>query len=195
MNDRELRTSARRSLDIPDDVFVVLMSCRLFSYKGVLGVLSRATEFLDAKSMLLIAGDGETRNEAEGFIRECNLGRQVRLLGHVQDMPRLYKAADVFLHNAIAEGQPYAILEAMQAALPIVARRSLGVAELISHGRTGLLFESLVEMTMAIAHLRNSQEDRRGMGQATKEYVSHHHLLTRQVQELISVYEEQCRYN
>jgi glycosyltransferase involved in cell wall biosynthesis len=110
-------------------------------------------------------------------------------------MRPLYEAADILLHNAVAEGHPYAILEAMQAGLPVVARRNPGVAELVLHNRTGGLFQASAEMTTIIASLRENTGRCHQMGQVAREYVRANHLLDRQVEALMTVYEEQCCHN
>jgi glycosyltransferase involved in cell wall biosynthesis len=67
------------------------------------------------------------------------VGDCVRLLGHRPDARRLLDAADVFVLPSLHEGMPLVAMEAMEAALPVVATRVIGSAEVIVHGETGLL--------------------------------------------------------
>jgi glycosyltransferase involved in cell wall biosynthesis len=53
------------------------------------------------------------------------------------DPQALYAAADVVVQTSAWEGMPLALLEAMAAALPIVAYDVGGVSELVLHGETG----------------------------------------------------------
>ena len=62
----------------------------------------------------------------------------------------------VFVLASHSEGRPNVILEAMAAALPVVASDIPGVNELVEHGHTGLLFrpgviEELTQHLLALA--------------------------------------------
>ena len=49
---------------------------------------------------------------------------------------------DLFLMPSLSEGSPLALLEAMAAALPVVASRSGGIPDIIAHEQNGLLFDT-----------------------------------------------------
>jgi glycosyltransferase involved in cell wall biosynthesis len=61
------------------------------------------------------------------------------LLGHVDDVPLLHHAIDLFVQSSTYEGTPNAVLEAMALETPVVATNVGGTAELITHGRDGLI--------------------------------------------------------
>ena len=61
------------------------------------------------------------------------------LLGRREDISSILSAADIFVLPSLAEGQPRVLLEAMAAGLPCVATRGLGLSEVITHERDGLL--------------------------------------------------------
>lgn len=91
------------------------------------------------EAALLLAGDGVLRAQSESLVAELGLGGCVRFLGVRPDVPRLLAAADVFLLSSLSEGISLTLLEAMQAAVPIVATDVGGNAEVVLHGQTGLL--------------------------------------------------------
>jgi glycosyltransferase involved in cell wall biosynthesis len=62
-------------------------------------------------------------------------------LDDVKDVAPILQCADIFLFPSRREGLPNAVLEAMAAALPVIATDIGGVQELIDHECTGLLFE------------------------------------------------------
>src|SRR5690606_24263917 len=64
---------------------------------------------------------------------------RVRFLGHRSDLGALMACADVFCLPSELEPFGLVYLEAMQAALPVVAAWSGGVPEIVVHGSTGLL--------------------------------------------------------
>jgi glycosyltransferase involved in cell wall biosynthesis len=97
------------------------------------GRLARAKNFellIDAFSdvvkvapaaQLRIVGEGTERASLERRIRELDLGASVSLLGLRRDVEQILASSDVYASASIYEGLPLATLEAMQAALPVVA--------------------------------------------------------------------------
>jgi len=68
---------------------------------------------------------------------------QVRFSGYVdyEDVPALYRTADVFVSPTHAEGFSNTILEATATGLPVVSCRSVGVVDCLRDGENGLLTE------------------------------------------------------
>ncbi len=69
-------------------------------------------------TVLLWSGDGELREEIEEAVKERKLQRNVRLLGSVADVYKLYSAFDVFLFPSKWEGLGISLVEAQAAGLP-----------------------------------------------------------------------------
>ena len=61
----------------------------------------------------------------------------MRLLGHVSDVPRVLRAADVLALPSSAEGLPQVLVQAARAGVPFVAFDVDGVAELLALGAVG----------------------------------------------------------
>jgi glycosyltransferase involved in cell wall biosynthesis len=79
----------------------------------------------------------------------------VQLPGYVPDAAAHFPSFTVFALPSRSEGLPIVLLEAMNAALPIVACRVGGVPEVLDDGRAGLLVdaENAGAMAVAIEHL------------------------------------------
>jgi glycosyltransferase involved in cell wall biosynthesis len=88
---------------------------------------------------LTIAGEGSKRPELTAAIERLGLGDAVHLLGRREDISDLMLDADVFVHTARWEGFGLVLLEAMRAALPIVATRVGAIPEVVDDGVTGTL--------------------------------------------------------
>ncbi len=118
---------------------------RLTEIKG-LDVLLKAIEGL-AGLHLIVAGDGEARNELERMARQ--LAVNANFVGRIGALEReqLLSVCDALvipsrvLADGRTEGTPVVCLEAMAAGRLVIASRVGGLAELISDGETGLLFE------------------------------------------------------
>jgi glycosyltransferase involved in cell wall biosynthesis len=88
---------------------------------------------------LVIAGDGECRQELEQRTRELGLGDRVHFLGPRGDVDSILAAADIAALSSDFEGTPLFIAECMANHTPVVATAVGGVPEVIEDGRTGLL--------------------------------------------------------
>ena len=118
--------SVRQELGIPDDQWVVGAVSRLHPTKG-LDLLVRA--FLDRapqNAVLLLVGEGEQRQALQQLI---GTDRRVRLLGERDDVPRLLSIFNLFVMPSWKESMSLALLEAMQASVPIVAGANVGALD------------------------------------------------------------------
>lgn len=99
-------------------------------------VLARMPE-----ARLLLVGKGETRPRLEQLVAELGLAGQVVFTGYRdRDLPAVLAAADCFaLMGAGSDESCRAVLEAMAAGRPVVARRVGALPETVVHGETGLL--------------------------------------------------------
>jgi glycosyltransferase involved in cell wall biosynthesis len=135
------REQARASLGLaPGDVAALFVG-RLEERKHPL-LAARAAAA--AGVVLLVAGDGPQRDELAALA-----GERLRLLGHVSDTERLFAAADLYLAPAEREGLSYAMLEAMDAGLAIVASDGPGNPEAV--GDAGVVVPAGDEAAWAVA--------------------------------------------
>jgi glycosyltransferase involved in cell wall biosynthesis len=118
----------------------VLFTGRLHPQKN-LGVLVDAwpTVHSQTGAALILAGEGPERAALTQKIQEKGLSDCVRLLGAVEDVADLLRAADLFVLPSVAEGMSNSLLEAMATALPIVVSNIGGNQDLAVSGRTGEL--------------------------------------------------------
>jgi glycosyltransferase involved in cell wall biosynthesis len=114
--------SERERLGLPLGRPIVLMVSAMIESKRVLDGIRAVAELEDA--VLVVAGDGPLRDEAEGLAREFLPGRFLRVSLPANDMPSLYHSADAFLHMSLLESFGNVFLEAWACGLPIVAQES-----------------------------------------------------------------------
>ena len=93
---------------------------------------------------LLVIGDGPERETLEKIA-----GKGVTFLGNRRDIPELLNSLDIFVLPSLNEGISNTILEAMVAAIPVVASKVGGNPELVKDGITGRLFDSGDSETLA----------------------------------------------
>lgn len=87
----------------------------------------------------VIIGDGNLRPELEAQIRRCDLSDRVILVGKKENAYKYLKAFDIYIQPSRKEGFAWAILEAMNASLPVIATSVGSAPEMIDHGVNGLL--------------------------------------------------------
>ncbi|MBI5739897.1 MAG: glycosyltransferase family 4 protein [Nitrospirae bacterium] len=92
---------------------------------------------------LLFVGDGIMRKELEMRAAESKFGKFVTFAGRVphEEIPALFKIADIYIIPSLFEGTPISMIEAMFNGMPIIGSNTRGINTIIEHGRNGLLFE------------------------------------------------------
>jgi glycosyltransferase involved in cell wall biosynthesis len=132
---------------------------------------------------LQIVGDGPRRQELEGLVSAHGLDRQVRFLGHREDVASLLAAADLFVLPSRSEAFPNGAMEAMAAGLPVVACAVGGLLDLIEDGRTGALVfpDSVPDMASAIESFVLSPERAAAIGEAAREEIAGRYSFDRMV--------------
>jgi glycosyltransferase involved in cell wall biosynthesis len=84
---------------------------------------------------------GFTQAYFERHARNLGIGDRVFFLGERDDVLAIMSSLAVHALPSLREGCPMAVLEAMGRGIPNVVSRIAGMAELIEHGRSGLLVE------------------------------------------------------
>lgn len=134
------RFEARRLLGIDDDCFVFCCVARLRAVKNHHALIRAFTGITtQARAHLLIAGDGELRNELETLAHTLGVTTRVHFLGERDDVAQILAASDTFVLSSFSEGIPLAVLEAMAAGLPVIATSVGGLPEVIRDGVEGFL--------------------------------------------------------
>ncbi len=125
---------------------------------------------------LVIVGDGESRASLEALTQALQLDACVHFLGMRDDVAQLLSAFDVFVLSSISEGYSLALVEAAAAALPIVATRVGGNADIVADGSTGLLVPAQDADALAAALMRLVDDVglRDRMGSAGRQWALRH---------------------
>jgi glycosyltransferase involved in cell wall biosynthesis len=183
------REQVRREMGVAPHDFVVIQVARLVEIKDHQTALKAMQGVPNAR--LVIVGEGPEEQAIRDGIARLNLGERVRLLGLRSDVPRLLRAADVFLLTSINEGIPLTIIEAMGAGLPVVSTAAGGVGEVVLDGETGLL-APVGDAEGLVRHLGRLSVDeslRRTMGERGRERAFAHFS----EEQMLSAYERLYR--
>jgi glycosyltransferase involved in cell wall biosynthesis len=171
--DQGIRGRLRQELHLSDDTFIVGNVANLHPRKGHKFLLQAlrvlVNEGLKVHCVVIGRDDGEG-SALRRLAKELGLEGFVHCLGYRQDARTLLAAFDAFVLPSLFEGLPVALIEAMDAGLPIVATRVGGNPELVVDGETGFLVEagSAEKLAMAISALLADPIKRYQMGEAAK---------------------------
>lgn len=116
---------------------------RLVSVKNQEELIRGFTEYLKKHpgAELSVAGEGPLKNNLQQLITSNNLDASVFLLGQVADIPVLMQQYDCLVVASRSEGFSGTIIEACFSGLPVLASDILSNREIISHLRSGFLFQ------------------------------------------------------
>lgn len=122
---------------------------------------------------LRVLGDGPLRATLEAQVAALGLTGAVELVGEVSDVRPHLERAEIFALTSRWEGLPLSVLEAMAAALPVVASRIDGIPEAVADGETGLLVapRDPVGAADVLGRLVASADLRRRLGDAGRRRV------------------------
>jgi len=136
--DELARVRARRRMGLPSHVPVVGVVGRVDYQKA-------PEQWVDAVAAAgeevwgVWVGDGPLWDRVVARVRRSGLGKRFRWLGYRTDVPELLPGFDVFALASRYEGLPCALVEAMQAGVPVAATSVNAVPELVVPGETGML--------------------------------------------------------
>lgn len=156
----------------------VICVANLRAQKDHLTLLRAMAEVAAAapESHLLLAGktvEPECAAAIRDAIRRHRLTDRVTLLGERRDVAALLRASDVAVLSSRSEGMPLALVEYGAAGLPVVATRVGCCAEILDHGRAGLLVPpgDAAALAAALAGLLRDPARRRGLGETLRQRV------------------------
>lgn len=186
------RAAKRREIGVPEDAFVMISVGELNRNKNQqIGI--RALAALDRQDVYYwIVGHGRTQARLERLARRLSVADRVRFLGYRDDVPELYRAADVCLFPSVREGLGLAAVEGLAAGLPLVCSANRGTAEYARNGENAFVcaHDSVEAFRDAMEHLYSDVELRKRLGengQKTAERFDYSHVTAR-MREIYSVF-------
>lgn len=131
------QTEKRRELGIPIDSFVILSVGELNKNKNHEIILKSIAKINQPNIYYIICGQGTLLNRLRDMSKKLGIENQVKLLGYRNDMPEIYRVADMFAFPSKREGLGLSALEAMASGLPIVTSNVHGILDYSIDGITG----------------------------------------------------------
>jgi len=118
---------------------IILAVGRLDPQKGF-DRLIKSFSLLQTDWQLVVAGEGEERENLQSLIEELNLQEKVFLIGRKKDIENYYAKASIFTLSSRMEGFPNVLAEAMAYGCAVVAFDCLtGPRDIIEDNKNGFL--------------------------------------------------------
>jgi glycosyltransferase involved in cell wall biosynthesis len=147
------KTACRQSLGIGQAKKVFLSVGRLTPQKNqTLLVEAFASVFeKHPHSELIIAGEGQERQNLEELIHRLNLKEQIKLIGATKEIYAYFRASDFLISTSKIEGMSMAYLEALSFGLPLIVTKTGGTNALLEEGQNGFAIDELTKDSVVAA--------------------------------------------
>jgi glycosyltransferase involved in cell wall biosynthesis len=184
------KSDIREELGISPQEIAYGMVANLNPVKNHLAVIESLKEIHSGgqAAHLILAGEGQLREELEAKVDELELSNHVHFIGSREDIENVLSAFDIFILASFTEGLSNALLEAMAAKKPVIASRVGGNIEVVEDGVNGFLvaLESAA-ITAAMKKLYESAALRASLGEKALLRVESHFSLEKMVGQYMQI--------
>jgi len=166
---------------------------RLVHQKGLdillLAVASLPRE-LKERFSLAVVGDGPLLEEMKTLRSRLDITGQVQFFGWRQDISDLLPEFDLFILASRSEGQPFALLEAMAAGIPVIASAVSGIPEALEHGNSGILVppEDPYRLAQAVAWFASNPANAEIMAFRAFDFIRQHHDIQKAIAQHVELW-------
>lgn len=185
--------SFRRELKADPSTVLIANIGRLSPEKGQLPFLQAARELVRRYTNLkfVLIGIGPDRAALDQYVSENGLADHVVFAGFREDMLPIYNSLDLVVQSSHTEGMPNVILEALLMQVPVIATDVGGTAEIVEHGRSGVLIAAgdVTAITDSVADFLRQREHHGAMAAAGRQVILERFNHRQRVERLKNVYD------
>lgn len=146
----------------------------------IIRALKLARKQTDIHFVIAGSDKGSEARHLRRLVEQLNLQGAVTFTGFVpdEDLPGLYRCADVFIMAGTAELQSIATMEAMASGLPIIAADAVALPELVIPEKTGYLFKpnNVQNLSDALISLFSNPQQQKEFGKNSRVHIEQHDL-------------------
>lgn len=150
------RARGRRALGVDDAMTIVGTVAHFAWHKGLVHLVRAWREVASSRfdTVLVLVGHGEDEGMLRAAAHATGAAASIRFAGFRTDVPDCLAAMDCFVLPSVLEGLGTSLLDALALGVPVVASRTGGIPEVVTHEETGLLVAPRDEPALARAILR-----------------------------------------
>ncbi len=194
------KADVRAIFEIPSERQVLVTVGRAHRIKGIELVLDALTVLVVQRGRrdvhLLHIGDGPDLRRFRSHAESAGVASYVSFAGQRSDVRSLLRGSDIAIHASEAEvGYSLAVLEYMEAGLPVIVSDNPSVCGATEPGRTGLHYVSgdVQSAVEAISRLLNDPEFAKGLGREAQSTLRESYSLARTHHQLIEAVNRAAR--
>lgn len=119
----------------------------------------------------VLVGGGDMYDSLVALAGQLDITDKLTFTGLIDDVDSVYAMLDVLVQPSDTEGTPRTVVEAMAHSVPVVATNVGDVAEVLDHGRCGMLTTpgDLASLTRAVASLLSNPRGAQRLGERGRE--------------------------
>ncbi len=159
------RKEVREDLHLPENAFILLFGAANINdprkgFQYLIEALKQFSEALSAeerKNILLMVFGKFKPETLEGLPFEVkNLGRM-----NLEDLVKVYQSATAFVMPSLEDNLPNTILESLACGTPVIAFKSGGIPEMITHQKNGYLadYQSSIDFAKGLKWLYDAYKN------------------------------------
>ena len=181
----------------PEDKAILSVG-RLYARKGLFTLIESMAlvtrKFKNAKFIIAGKGLSNEMKKLVNYATKIGVKDNIVFTGYFPDkkLPKLYQAADIFAFSTFYENLPFAVLEALSTALPVVTTTVGGIPEMIDSGRNGFLVHpsNSRELADRILYYLEHPKAASEMGLLARKIIEKHFDWRLIVKKVVKVYNE-----
>ena len=185
------KQAIRKELNIPQNCFAIAFIGNRYEIKG-LPILLLALKALPKDMHVIVVGNNDEINRFQQQASNLNISDRVHFLGAIDDVSKVYQAADCLAHPTLEDTFAMVVLEAMSYGLPVVVSQEkyCGVAGLLTDQVNTLILENpkdAILLTQLLLSILSDVELREKLGTQALKFADNY-TWTRIAQEQEQIY-------
>lgn len=164
-----------------DNKKILLYASRLSPEKNQLDIIKTFRKIhkqVPDSHLVLVGSDGPLTSQVKKLINKKDYKDFVSYLGRVpfNDLLKLYNTADISCLWSHIEAEGLVLLESMAQGTPCIGANSVGISDVIRHGKTGYLSKNLDEFKNQVVKLLKDDDLRLEMGKNSKKIAENYRI-------------------
>jgi len=192
------KLKAKKELGFNPEDKAILSVGRLYARKGLFTLIESMAlvtrKFKNAKFIIAGKGLSNEMKKLVNYATKIGVKDKIVFTGYFPDkkLPKLYQAADIFAFSTFYENLPFAVLEALSTALPVVTTTVGGIPEMIDSGKNGFLVQpsNSRELAERILYFLEHPAAASEMGLLARKIIEKHFDWRLIVKKVVKVYNE-----
>jgi glycosyltransferase involved in cell wall biosynthesis len=169
------KNTMKENLHIPSKNSIILFVGQFIKRKGIAILLRAFREIHRSDVSLMLLGYGQEEEHIRTFMKDYP-ELSISIIPHIEvdEMPKFYGMADIFLLPSAEETWGLVVNEAMASGLPVIVSNKVGCAsDLVRNGENGYVFNSgrYIDLRDSIIRLLENKKLRLRMGENSRALV------------------------